>query len=291
MARVQGQVTKLRSPRLAILLLLLLPACGSLPETRQALTPGGTSAATGPSPAATVMPSPSAIPVTPDSGWQGLRPGLERRTINVLDDEGTWQENVTILRLEPDRFRFEVAYRPGDARSLVTWQEETGALLVVNGGFFTAEHLATGIVVAGGQAQGISYEGFGGMLAVTEQGPALRWLRAEPYREEERLLFALQSFPMLVVPGGAAAPTEDGGDRARRTVVAQDEGGRMLFLVANRGHFTLRMLGDFLAASDLHLDAALNLDGGTSSGLLLADPALHVPALVPLPTVITVYPR
>lgn len=293
MARTRRRVEKLPSRRLVVLPLLLffLPACGSPPATPSALASGGASTPTRSTSTEGATPLPSATPVTPDSGWQDLRPGLEKRTINLVDDDGTWQENVTILRLEPDRFRFEVAYQPGDARSLVTWQEETGALLVVNGGFFTAEYVATGIVVAGGQAQGTSYEGFGGMLAVTERGPTLRWLRADPYRVQEPLLFALQSFPMLITPGGVPAPTEDGGGRSRRTVVAQDRRGRFLFLVANRGHFALRTLSDFLVASDLQLDAALNLDGGTSSGMLLADPALHVPALVPLPTVITVYPR
>ena len=36
---------------------------------------------------------------------------------------------------------------------------------------------------------------------------------------------------------------------------------------------------------------AMNLDGGTSTGLLMAEPYEHLPAFVRLPTVIAVYPR
>jgi hypothetical protein len=50
-------------------------------------------------------------------------------------------------------------------------------------------------------------------------------------------------------------------------------------------------LSAFLVQSDLELEIALNLDGGPSSGLLLADPPQGEPALLPLPVVILVFPR
>ena len=82
---------------------------------------------------------------------------------------------------------------------------------------------------------------------------------------------------------------------ARRTVVAQDRAGRILFFVANRGTFTLHGLSRYLVESDLELDVALNLDGGPSSGLLLAgegdDPRIHLAAFALLPVVIAAYPR
>jgi hypothetical protein len=62
-------------------------------------------------------------------------------------------------------------------------------------------------------------------------------------------------------------------------------------LIATQGDFTLHQLSLYLSHSDLALNIALNLDGGKSSGLLLADPAEGVPALSRLPIIITVYPR
>jgi uncharacterized protein YigE (DUF2233 family) len=281
------------SLRIAFFLLILLSGCGL-----------GTAATPTPLPAATrAVPNPS-LPATPlptatlpprDSGWQQLQPGLEQSVLNVVDEQRVWQETATILRLDPAYFRFDVAYRPRQPLQLPQWQAETGALLVVNGGYYTEEYLATGRVVSAGIASGISYEGFGGMFAVMEQGPEVRSLISRPYDPAEPLVAALQSFPLLLRPGGEVGFPEEDGRQARRTVVAQDRAGRIVFLVANRGSFTLHALSLYLAASDLELDVALNLDGGPSSGLLLAgegeEPALHLPAFALLPAVIAVFPR
>jgi uncharacterized protein YigE (DUF2233 family) len=142
--------------------------------------------------------------------------------------------------------------------------------------------------VVDGQASGQSYADFGGMFAVSESGPEVRGLGARPYNPNEPLLYALQSFPMLLTPGGQIGyPTED-GDSNRRTVVGQDRDGRILFILAPWGSFTLHELSLWLAASDLNLDVALNLDGGTSTGLHLAEPELVIPAFTSLPIVILV---
>lgn len=245
------------------------------------------------SPAPTPTLASTSIPA--DSGWETIRPGIEKRVLNLVDEEsGRWLENVTVLRLEPDAFLFGVAYRPSAPQSLEVWQAQTDALLVVNGGFYTEAYVATGLIISDGVASGVSYQGFGGMFVVAESGPAVRSLREIPYDPAEPLRAALQSFPLLLAPGGRPAFLEEDGQQARRTVVAQDENGRLLFLVAGRSHFTLHQLSHYLAVSDLELDVALNLDGGPSSGLFLApaaagDSPLHIPAFSPLPAVITVH--
>jgi uncharacterized protein YigE (DUF2233 family) len=250
-----------------------------------------------PLPTAQLSATPAPTPTLPplDSGWQTLRPGLEQRVLNVVDEQRIWQESVTVLRLDPAFFRFDVAYRPREPLQLEAWRIETGALLVVNGGYYTEEYLATGLVISETVSFGASYTGFGGMFAVGEDGPQVRSLAEQPYDPAEPLQAALQSFPLLLRPGGEIGFPEEDGQQARRTVVAQDRAGRILFLVANRGAFTLHGLSLYLASSDLELDVALNLDGGPSSGMLLAgegeEPALHLPAFALLPAVIAVYPR
>ncbi|HSM58136.1 MAG TPA: phosphodiester glycosidase family protein [Candidatus Sulfomarinibacteraceae bacterium] len=274
---------------LILLATVFLAACGAATPD----DPWQQLGAPAPSAVATALPTarPSPTPPVPDSGWQVLRPGLEHRAINLVSGEGEWLENVTLLRLEPAHFHFDVRYRPDDPLDLVAWQAQTDAILVVNGGFFTETYQATGLIVVDGEASGVSYESFGGMFAITEQGPDLRWLPAQPYNPQETLHAALQSFPMLLTPGGVVSISEEDGQQARRTVVARDRKQRVLFILFNRGHFTLYELSRFLAESDLELDVALNLDGGASSGLYLAQPALYAPAFSLLPTVITVHER
>jgi len=251
------------------LLVPTLPAAQPTP-TVALLIPSATNtveAATSPP-----TPTPTATP-EPDSGWETLRLGLERRT----------------LRLQPDQYRFEIGYQPGEPQSLAQWQAETGALLVVNGGFFTEAFVATGLIVMEGKASGDSYEGFGGMFAVTEDGPELRSLAERPYSPNEPLTYALQSFPLLVKPGGELGFPEEDSQYARRTVVGQDRNGRLLFIVTSS--ITLHQLSRFLVTSDLDLDVALNLDGGPSSGLLLAESEEGTAALLPLPAVILVFSK
>jgi len=198
-------------------------------------------------------------------------------------------------RLDQNYFRMDVAYdeRP---RSLETWQKETHADLVVNGGYFSIEnerYFPDGRIIVNGRASGRSFDGFGGMLAIDQSGAELRWLVQEPYNSYEPLQAALQSFPILVQPGGEPGfPAErENHASARRTVIAQDRAGRILFIVAPEGYFTLHQLSVYLTESDLNLDIAVNLDGGGSTGILVENPREIIPSKVLLPFVILVHAR
>jgi uncharacterized protein YigE (DUF2233 family) len=213
---------------------------------------------------------------TPDSGWVAGRPGLEVRhlRLQLAPDQPVVQ--LVIVRIEPSTVRLRVGYAPDQPRGLRGWFEQQRPLVAINGSFFTQENRPTALLISDGAASGSSYEGFGGMLAVAPGGGvALRPLRDEPYDPNEPLDQALQSFPMLVFPGGAAAQIEDNGERARRTALAIDRAGRLLLIVGPTNGFTLRGLAEWLSQSDLEIDRALNLDGGSSTGLYLKDGALE----------------
>lgn len=247
-------------------------------------------------PGLTPMPSLSgtAIPI-PDTGWSSLGPGLERRLIRIYDDQNGLFESLYIWRLDQKSFRVDVGFdeRP---KTLEAWQKETNAAIVLNGGYFSIEnerYFPDGLTIIHGKAFGRSFEGFGGMLAINEYRAELRWLVESPYNPFEPLQAALQSFPMLVKPGGQLGfgPEREDQARARRTVIAQDQDGRILFIVAPQGYFTLHQLSVYLTESDLDLDIAVNLDGGGSTGILVANPREIIPSKVLLPFVILVYPR
>jgi uncharacterized protein YigE (DUF2233 family) len=215
--------------------------------------------------------------------------------IEVYNDQNQHVESLYIWRLDQNYFRMDVAYneRP---KSLEAWQKETNAALVVNGGYFSVNnerYFPDGLTIVNGKASGRSFAGFGGMLAIDEIQSELRWLVQKPYNAYEPLHAALQSFPILVQPGGELGfPAErDNHARARRTVIAQDREGRILFLIAPEGYFTLHQLSVYLTGSDLNLDIALNLDGGGSTGILVANPGEIISPNTLLPFVILVYAR
>jgi len=272
----------------SFLLLVLIGTFGSIVYT---LNKGPTA-----KPVETLIPTPSysgTFEAIPDA-WSTVQAGLERRVVQIYDNQKQPVETVYIWRLDQNYFRLDVAFdeRP---KSLETWQAETGAAMVVNGGFFSIEnerYFADGLTVLNGAVSGNSFTGFGGMLTITGREAELRWLVEQPYDPDERLQAALQSFPMLVKPGGQLGfgPTSEDAS-ARRTVIAQDRDGRILFILTPQGYFSLHQLSAYLTESDLGLDIAINLDGGGSTGLLVAEPREVIPARVLLPFVILVYER
>jgi Phosphodiester glycosidase len=272
------------------LLLLGMVACQTAvpptPIPQPTLTPQITPSPPPQQPQVAITPSPR----PPDSGWQTLRPGLERRTIRLLDENGRQMEQLYLLRIEPALYKFDIAYSPGQPKTLATWQAETGALLVLNGGFFTPEFVATGLVVVDGQPSGSSYVGFGGMVAIGDGGIEVRSLLERPYDPNEPLQAALQAFPMLL-QNGEAAYQKVNNDPARRTVIGVDENGRILLILTTWGSFTLAELSSYLETANFGLVTALNLDGGTSSGLILADPVAGVLAFTAVPSVIIIFPK
>ena len=250
---------------------------------------------------ATISPTPvSSGPIPsgtgPDvTGWTLLQPGLEGRVIQIYNDLNQQVESLHIWRLDQSYFRMDVAYAE-TPKSLETWQIETNALMVVNGGFYSIEnerYFPDGLTIVSGEASGRSFNSFGGMLAINESRAELRWLAQKPYNSNEPLQAALQSFPILVQPGGELGfgAERENNVSARRTVIGQDKDGRIIFIVAPQGYFTLHKLSIYLTKSDLNLDIAVNLDGGGSTGIFVASPRDIIPPNRLLPFVILVYAR
>ena len=231
----------------------------------------------------------------PDTGWSMLQPGLERRVIQICSNQNQQVESVYIWRLDQKYLRLDVAYDK-TPKSLETWQRETNALMVVNGGYYSVEderYYPDGLTIVNGTTFGQSFNGYGGMLAIHDSWAELRWLVQKPYNSLESLQAALQSFPILVRPGGQLGfgPERENNVSARRTVIGQDKDGRILFVVAPQGYFTLHRLSVYLTESDLNLDIAINLDGGGSTGILVANPSELISSDRSLPFVILVHPR
>ncbi|MBK9714612.1 MAG: phosphodiester glycosidase family protein [Kouleothrix sp.] len=244
----------------------------------------------------TVAQAATAAPGTsiPDTGWQPGAPGLELRRLRLSLAPNRTAIPLDVVRLDLASVRLRVVYAPDRPRGLRSWFAEQRPLAAINGSFFGEDYRATALLVSDGAPSGASYEGFGGMLAVAQDGGvSLRPLRDQPYDPAEPLSQALQSFPMLVFPGGAAAPIEDDGARARRSAVALDRSGRLLLIACPTGDLTLRELAEWLSRSDLDVDRALNLDGGSSTGLFLDDGSLRlaIDSLGPLPIVLLVEAR
>ncbi|GAB4478589.1 MAG: phosphodiester glycosidase family protein [Anaerolineae bacterium] len=241
-----------------------------------------------------ITPSP-----TPDP-WKHPLEGIDRLTLPLPTREGG-EIIVQVVRLDPARFDLGVQYDPEQPRTIAGWGERTRAALVVNAGFFEPDYRSTALIVVDGVLYGESFDRsdvarwrrLGGMFSVVNGEPDVRWLAQEPYRPGEPLDQAVQGFPMLIAPGGMPLDLDLPDRAARRTVIAQDAQGRLLLMVID-GPASLYEVRGWLAGNPvLAVDAALNLDGGKSSGLVLALPhdTLTIDSEARVPGVITAYPR
>ena len=166
-------------------------------------------------------------------------------------------------------FRVVDSPKPGDA-TLADVMETRTALAGVNGGYFEPDFTPVGLVVTGGKMQRPFKKAklLSGIVAASPKGAVsiFRSSRFDPkpgaYRE------ALQCGPMLV-ENSAEVVGLNAEKIARRTVVATGPGGRVALIYLTS--VTLSDAAQILAIPGIFgswkPEAALNLDGGTSSGL------------------------
>lgn len=179
------------------------------------------------------------------------------------------------------------------------WQELTGAMIVVNGGFFSGRNTPVGRIVSDGTLYGfpLIYEedsiGVPGLFAIVDGEPAIYSMGRSPFSPRGlRFDAAVECYPMLLLPGSQPGFERETGMLARRTAVGVDEHGNIIILFVDAPMFSLHRFARWLAGADLGLDSVLNLDGGRSSGIAVGlGEGRVIPSVVPLPIILAVYPR
>ena len=147
---------------------------------------------------------------------------------------------MTIARFDLHHVHISIGYQPNQPLSLKNWMQQTGALAVIDGGFFDIRNRAVALLVSNGESYGSSYSGFGGMLSVDKwNNVSLRSLRVQPYDpDNEQLEQATQGSPMLIV-GGQRTQFQANASARRWSVVAMDKQGRLLLIVSPSQAFSL----------------------------------------------------
>jgi exopolysaccharide biosynthesis protein len=230
---------------------------------------------------------------TPDVNiWNTAANGVQtRQEVWKSPDGDQASDTVTIVRFDLHYVKLSVAYQPDQPLSMQEWEQKEQPVALINGGYFDGTDHATALVISDGQTYGTSYQGFGGMLDVDTHGNVqLRSLTVQPYDPSENLTQATQCEPMLMLNGKRTQFTSD-TKASPRSIVAIDKQGRLLFITSPDLAFTLNDIADMLPATDLGLTTALNLDGGSSTGLYVSgnQPAgVQMNAYVNLPLVIVV---
>jgi uncharacterized protein YigE (DUF2233 family) len=201
--------------------------------------------------------------------WYAAARGIDVRYEDWKTANGTDDDTVTIMRVDPHVVTLSVSYQPDKPLLMSQWMQQEHAFAIINGGYFDQNDRATALVISNGQSYGTTYSGFGGMLSVDSNGhTSLRSLHQQAYNPRESLMQAVQCSPMLVTNGKrtqfSANPAQ-----SRRSMVAMDKHGKLLFISSPDDIFSLDQMADLLVSSDLSISTALNLDGGASTGLFV----------------------
>jgi uncharacterized protein YigE (DUF2233 family) len=220
----------------------------------------------------TSTPRPGATVPASSGGWTQLAAGVEQRSLNMNTSTGV--STVIAVRIDPNRMNLAVYYDPGTLHGLSEWKAALPtAFFFVNGNYFGADNKAIGLVFS----NGANYGGFvnradSGLFQVAGGVPRVRSLWLEPYNNE-KLDQAVQGFPLLAARGQSAPIASDYDQKpARRTVVANDKFGRILFLITPVNGCTLQEMATWLiGGSGLDIDTALNLDGGRSTQMIVGN--------------------
>lgn len=230
-------------------------------------------------------PAPAASPLALTAGWVTVAPGAAY----WIREAGGGQARLAAVRLDPQRYRFEVAdlthgqHQPRTARALA---QERGAVAAINGGYFDDKWQPLGALVHAGKQTNPPFRSSGGYFYVREGRPALR---ATSRGLPEGVTEALQCHPRLV-SGGQVVPGLQAGEHLR-SAVGVTAAGAVVLAVTCRGELSLHDWARALKALGCH--EALNLDGGPSSQLYFraGEKELDLPGVYAVPSAIVVVGR
>lgn len=252
-----------------------------------------------------------------DSSWSKLEEGLELREAELSFERRGKQGlvarrvSITALRFNPLLFSCEATFNPvKKGRTALQVVEKTGAVAGFNGGYFGMKLEPVALLISGGKrlARRNAKQPDSAAFIVTKKGkPAVVPMKnvKPPYKGMD---FAVQNQPLLVHRGkaiffprgkdGKRLPAISRGKGHRRTVAGVDALGRAVLMVCDKP-VGLVELSSLLAMSESRggfgLSAAVNLDGGPSSGMAVVHAGSktrrHVRAGRTIPCIILVRKR
>lgn len=213
--------------------------------------------------------------------WTAVRSGVDFKQQLIKAGDNT--ELFSIVRIDPTITDISIVVDEAIPQTVSTWQEDLAATVVMNGSYFDEDYALVTRTVVAGVAYGPLLSGQTGSF--TQSGG--RWIISPDSQLGD---LGLQSYPILLLDGAAQVDTPS-TDTAQRSIVAVDQSGQVYLIVCEYGVFTLTELSAALAdLSDPDLMSALNLDGGTSTGLSIdsdtvryLDNSLVVPSVVAIP--------
>lgn len=214
-------------------------------------------------PSPTHTPAPSATP----AGWITVAEGVQVRDMRT--SSSTRSEPVYALRLDPSRVDIELRHDQEQPRSIDEWFSAEQPIAAMNAGFFDPDFSPVGLWVIDDVTMGRGHHSMQAEFRVSGAGISILRVSERYKSDGTRVIASVESYPLLIRQDGLRRRGLSFRRPAARLVVAIDGADHVLFILFPSNTFSLNSLANWLERSDLNLKVALNLDGGSSAGMLV----------------------
>lgn len=215
----------------------------------------------------TAQPLKNLLEASAGRPFTALEAGLEYKRVTVPG----YAVTAFVWIADPNRFTVDIRMQQGKKGCHIEeFLRESADILALNGGFFEIgrdySHTPSGLIFAGNTLHGpVTSHGGSGIFCITQATPSIIWTKDSINPAEYTL--ALQSGPVIVEPGGRQGVYGNSYRRCSRSAIGIAE-GKVVFAVIegnNGSGLSLYEFAEFLRSDPIGCDAALNLDGGSST--------------------------
>ncbi|MBI2083454.1 MAG: phosphodiester glycosidase family protein [Deltaproteobacteria bacterium] len=210
--------------------------------------------------------------------WKPLQKGWD------YQQEGS---RIHLFQIDPREYRFDLLVaRDNNTPTLAakTYREKSGALLVVNGGFFDENFRSLGLLVKKGKILNPLRNSEWGIFQIRDKTPSVIHRRDW---NPEKVEIAIQVGPRLVIDGRIPSfkPEEE---PHRRSAIGVTKEGKILIAIADEP-IEMKKWAELIQR---YAPFAMNLDGGGSSqiSVRLKDLSLELIGTTAIPNAVAVFP-
>jgi uncharacterized protein YigE (DUF2233 family) len=214
--------------------------------------------------------------------WHEISPGLSYTNLSLPADGSKEPKDMVLAVIDPKKYDLNI-YQNADKESALTIKEihlKDDSLLTFNGNFFTEDFKPTGLLMDNGTIlnEYTKAKLLNGIFAVTTDGKA-KLINHGNGLDKKDYEFAIQSGPVLLDEKGDIAVDKNDGDKASRTAIGLNKEGDIVLISLKQDLLNLdneislyglaKILKESPQLKEIGLKSVLNLDGGSSSGLMI----------------------
>lgn len=217
--------------------------------------------------------------------WKEIQTGLAYTDLHLkTGNKETDFKDLFLVTIDPKRYKLSIYQnlKPKEAKTIEEIHNEQNALVSFNGQFFTEDFKPTGLLISEGEKirNYSTAELVNGILAIDQKGN-LQFFEKPRGLNEKNFTFAIQNGPVLIDKDGNTKIEKDTGKAASRTAIGIDKNNNLVLIIIKQSLLNFdnsislyefaNLIKTHPELTELGLHSVLNLDGGSSTGLMIGN--------------------